>query len=97
MQVPGSRFLQGDFTTNETKAAMRKMLGGVPVDLRVESAIRGCATAQCLGQPVHTRLARAEAGRVAGWPGGGTLRARASCTFTMNTAERHVRACSGKG
>ena len=49
MQVPGSRFLQGDFTTNETKAAMRKMLGGAPVDLRVESAIRGCATAQCLG------------------------------------------------
>ena len=88
MQVPGSRFLQGDFTTNETKAAMRKLLGGVPVDLRVESAIRGCATAQCLGQPVHTRLARAEACRVAGWPGGGTLRARASCTFTMNTAER---------
>ena len=97
MQVPGSRFLQGDFTTNETKAAMRKLLGGVPVDLRVESAIRGCATAQCLGQPVHTRLARAEAYRVAGWPGGGTLRARASCTFTMNTAERHVRPCSGKG
>ena len=31
MQVPGSRFLQGDFTTNETKAAMRKLLGGVPV------------------------------------------------------------------
>ena len=49
MQVPGSRFLQGDFTTNETKAAMRKLLGGVPVDLRVESAVRGCATAQCLG------------------------------------------------
>ena len=97
MQVPGSRFLQGDFTTNETKAAMRKMLGGVPVDLRVESAVRGCATAQCLGQPVHTSRARAEAGRVAGWPGGGTLRARASCTFTMNTAERHVRPCSGKG
>jgi 23S rRNA U2552 (ribose-2'-O)-methylase RlmE/FtsJ len=46
VQVPGSRFLQGDFTTNETKAAMRKMLGGAPVDLRVESAIRGCATAQ---------------------------------------------------
>ena len=49
MQVPGSRFLQGDFTTNETKAAMRKLLGGVPVDPRVESAVRGCATAQCLG------------------------------------------------
>ena len=27
----------------------RKLLGGAPVDLRVESAIRGCATAQCLG------------------------------------------------
>ena len=25
---------------------------------------------------------------MASWPGGGTLRARASCTFTMNTAER---------
>ena len=68
MQVPGSRFLQGDFTTNETKAEMRKLLGGVPVDLRVESAIRGCATAQCLGQPVHTRLSRAR--RLAAWPAG---------------------------
>ena len=51
----------------------------------------------CQPESQSTRLARAEAGRVAGWPGGGTLRARASCTFTMNTAERHVRACSGKG
>ena len=64
MQVPGSRFLQGDFTTNETKAAMRKLLGGVPVHPRVESAVRGCATAQCLGQPVHTSRARG------GWPRG---------------------------
>ena len=49
VQVPGSRFLQGDFTTNETKAEMRRLLGGAPVDLHVDSAIRGCATAHCLG------------------------------------------------
>ena len=44
VQVPGSRFLQGDFTTNETKAEMRRLLGGAPVDLHVDSAVRGCAT-----------------------------------------------------
>ena len=42
VQVPGSRFLQGDFTTNETKAEMRRLLGGAPVDLNVDSS-------HCLG------------------------------------------------
>ena len=49
VQVPGSRFLQGDFTTNETKAEMRRLLGGAPVDLHVDTAVRGCATTHCLG------------------------------------------------
>mmetsp|Transcript_23140 Transcript_23140/g.47106 ORF Transcript_23140/g.47106 Transcript_23140/m.47106 type:complete len:220 (-) Transcript_23140:107-766(-) len=31
--VLGARFVQGDFTTSDTQAEMRRLLGGVPVDL----------------------------------------------------------------
>lgn len=39
VQVPGARFLQGDFTANETKAQMRRLLGGAPVVLHVDNAV----------------------------------------------------------
>ena len=94
VQVPGSRFLQGDFTTNETKAEMRRLLGGAPVDLHVDSAVPGGATAHCPGLlgwtlqgPSCVMLSgRAAEPPMAQWGGGGAAvrpgQSRRSCSLS---------------
>jgi 23S rRNA (uridine2552-2'-O)-methyltransferase len=49
--IPGVEFLLGDFTTEETLAAIRERLGGAPVDLVMSDMAPNISGTRAMDQP----------------------------------------------
>jgi 23S rRNA (uridine2552-2'-O)-methyltransferase len=49
--IPGVEFLQGDFTTPETLAALRALIGGAPVDLVMSDMAPNISGNRAMDQP----------------------------------------------